>query len=77
MSKRNVIHHSCLPSRLPLASLGTLAIALDLYTDMPGWAWGVYGTLCCLVMAGYAMSALAETRKPLQGFGERPEQDRG
>lgn len=74
MSKINVIHPSCLPSKFPLTTFGLLTMYLDQYHTLPGWAWGVYGTLVALLLAGFALMALDETKRHLPGFGDRPGQ---
>lgn len=45
---RRVLHGACLPLRMPLAMTILLWLLLDRF-HVPGWAWGIAGTLVLFI----------------------------
>jgi len=67
-----VIDRKCLPARSPLTFLAVVALIMDRYGSVPGWAWGVYWTLGALLYAGYWAALWREKCRVIPGFGEQP-----
>jgi len=66
-----VIDRDCLPTRSPLTFLIMVALFLDRFKEVPGWVWGVYGTLAAILYAGFLVSLHQEKERKIPGFGER------
>ncbi len=69
MSKRFVLPMSTLPSRLPLTQTIVFGLLLDRF-DVPGWAWGIYGTFFGILNIIVIALMVEETSKPLSGYGK-------
>lgn len=69
MTKRKVISPKCLPTRIPVVGLAVIYLLLDKW-GIPGWAWGVYGTLAAFLCTalGY-FRAVEEVDIQLPTFG--------
>ncbi len=69
MSKRFVLPLGALPSRLPLTQTVVVGLLLDRF-DVPGWAWGIYGTFFAILNIIVIAMIAEETPKPLPGYGK-------
>lgn len=60
MNRKLVISHSSLPVRSPLLIFAVLYLMLDRYSNLPGWAWGVFWTLVVILYAGFLVARYLE-----------------